>query len=111
MAEVETTKAEQAPKKGGRKPDPMTRLLNDLKGAIKELGEYTTTDTYDFRRRLHDGRAAAWAKEYGKTGAFDALLLSHTFEALACYRHEQRHALLQLAAVAVAEAEKLDPRS
>ncbi|WJN62584.1 hypothetical protein [Streptomyces phage phiScoe1] len=108
MAEVEKTATEQAPKKGARKPDPMTQLVNDVKAAIKNLGEYETTPVNDSRRSGHDRRAAAWAKEYGKAGTQDSLILSHAFEALACYEHEQRHALVQLAAVALDQAAKLD---
>ncbi|MEU8133212.1 hypothetical protein [Streptodolium elevatio] len=105
MTEIETT-----PKKAGRKPDPMTRILNDLKAAIKGLGEYESKSYGEARRHVHDGRAFAWAREYERTGTFDALLLAHTFGAL-CEsddRQRQRDVLLDVAAVAIAKIEKLD---
>lgn len=107
MAE-ETIEKAPAPKKAARKPDPMTQLLNEVRAELKQVGEWTTTDAYAFRRRQHDSRAAAWGREYAKTGAFDAMLLSLAFEALACYPQEQRHSLVQLAAAALAAAEKLE---
>jgi hypothetical protein len=108
VAEVEKTATEQAPKKAGRKPDPMAQLVNDVKAAIKALGEYEVTDINDSLRQGHDRRAAAWGKEYGKSGRFDALVLSYAFEVLGTYEHERRHALVQLAAVALNEAARLD---
>ncbi|WP_432078654.1 hypothetical protein [Streptomyces sp. YPW6] len=96
------------PKKTTRKPDPMTRVLNEVRAAVKNLGEYPANPGTDDRRRQHDGRAAAWGKEYGRQGTFEALLLSYAFESLAAYEHEQREALVQLAAIALAQVEKLD---
>ncbi|QJD50688.1 hypothetical protein SEA_ISSMI_42 [Streptomyces phage Issmi] len=104
MAE-ETTEKTPAPKKATRKPDPITQLLNEVRTELKQVGEWKTTDT---RRRQHDTRAAAWGREYAKTGELDALLLSLTFEALACYPQEQRYSLVQLAAAALSAAEKLE---
>ncbi|QOV06166.1 hypothetical protein KGG72_gp36 [Streptomyces phage Salutena] len=98
----------ETPKKTTRKADPLTQLLNEVKGEIKELGEFELAEINDSLRRGHDRRATAWAKEYGKSGRYDACILSAAFEALSCYPHERRHALLQLAAVAVAAAEKLE---
>ncbi|MEU9795089.1 hypothetical protein AB0E27_31640 [Streptomyces sparsogenes] len=105
----EANETERAPKKGGRKPDPMTKIVADMKAVGKDLGDYTTTDAYAFRRKQHDTRAAAWGREYAKTGAFDAMLLSLTFEALAGLNPaERRYALLQLSAAALNEVMKLD---
>ncbi|MFF4054588.1 hypothetical protein ACFYZ0_02190 [Streptomyces sp. NPDC001708] len=106
----ETTETEQAPKKGGRKPDPMTQLLNELKAAVKELGDYEVADIEPSLRRGHDRRAQAWAEAFGKSGRLDGLLLSRAFEALACFEHERRHALIQLAAVALNEAARQDAK-
>jgi hypothetical protein len=110
VAETETVETEQAPKKGGRKPDPMARAINDMKQAAKNLGEYDAKPTPEGRIAHHDSRSAAWGKEYGEKGTFDALLLSLAFEALGCYEHEQRYALLQLSAVALNQAVALDGR-
>ncbi|WP_329289596.1 hypothetical protein [Streptomyces pseudovenezuelae] len=103
----ETIEKAPAPKKPARKPDPIAQLLNEVRAELKQVGEWATTDAYAFRRRQHDSRAAAWGKEYAKTGALDAMLLSLTFEALACYPQEQRYSLVQLAAAVLAAAEKL----
>jgi hypothetical protein len=110
VAETETVDTDQAPKKGGRKPDPMTRAITDMKQAAKHLGEYDVKPAPEGRINLHDQRAAAWGKEYGEKGTFDALLLSLAFEALGSYEHEQRYALLQLSAVALNQAVALDGR-
>jgi hypothetical protein len=104
---VETIEKTPAPKKATRKPDPITQLLNEVRAELKQVGEWKT-DAHDSRRRQHDTRAAAWGREYAKTGALDALLLSLTFEALACYPQEQRYSLVQLAAAALSAAEKLE---
>lgn len=101
----ETNEKAPAPKKATRKPDPITQLLNEVKAELKHVGEWKITDTYAYRRRQHDSRAAAWGREYAKTGSLDALLLSLTFEALACYPQERRHSLVQLAAAALKVAE------
>jgi hypothetical protein len=101
----ETTEKTPAPKKATRKPDPITQLLGEVRNELKQIGDWTATDT---RRRQHDSRAAAWGREYAKTGAFDAMLLSLAFEALACYPQEQRYSLVQLAAAALSAAEKLE---
>ncbi|UFD97978.1 hypothetical protein PQC18_gp40 [Streptomyces phage Pablito] len=121
MADIETTETEtgtgeakptgkrRAPRKPATpKPDPVARSLSDVQAAMKGLGEYSSTTGPDHRKRHHDGRAAAWAQQYAHEGTFDSLLLSNAFEAVACYDHEQRHALVQLAAIALAQVEKLD---
>lgn len=96
------------PKKAGRKPDPMTRIVNDLKTTMRSLGEYEAKGYGESRRRLHEGRASAWAREHEQTGTFDALLLSLAFRLLASTEEDRRNALLLVAAVSVAEVEKLD---
>ncbi|WP_327424317.1 hypothetical protein OG763_38110 [Streptomyces sp. NBC_01230] len=110
MAEAEKVDTDQAPKKGGRKPDPMTRAINDMKQAAKHLGEYDVKPAPAGRIEAHDRRSAAWGKEYADTGTLDALLLSLAFEALGSYEQEQRYALLQLSAVALNQAAALDGR-
>ncbi|MEU8835220.1 hypothetical protein [Streptomyces sp900116325] len=110
MAETETVDTDQAPKKGGRKPDPMMRAINDMKQAAKHLGEYDVKPAPAGRIEAHDRRSAAWGKEYADKGTFDALLLSLAFEALGSYEQEQRYALLQLSAVALNQAAALDGR-
>ncbi|MFF3249759.1 hypothetical protein ACFYWP_01845 [Actinacidiphila glaucinigra] len=95
-------------KKPARKPDPMTRIINDVKTAIKDLGEYEAKPVNDARRSGHDRRAEAWAKEWARTSTQDSLVLATAFEALACYPHEQRDALISLAAIALNEVVKLD---
>lgn len=99
---------EQEPKKAGRKPDPMTQVITDVRASIKKLGEYDTKDYPTTRIRHYDERAGAWARQYGREGMIDGLVLSLAFESLATYPHERRHALLQLAAVALDEAARLD---
>ncbi|ATI18824.1 hypothetical protein KGG85_gp42 [Streptomyces phage Tefunt] len=112
MAETETVATEQAPKKGGRKPDPLTRAIADMKEAGKHLGDYQVKDVPEARALLHDQRAAAWGRTYADQGVFDALLLSLAFEALAGLNPaEQRYALLQLSAVALGRAAELDGRA
>lgn len=108
MAEADTTATKAAPKKTPRKPDPMTRILNDVRAEMKTYGELKALAVDDARRRHYDGRAAAWGREYARTDKFDALLLSLGFEALACYPKEERYALVQLAAVILARIEKID---
>ncbi|QPB09641.1 hypothetical protein CPT_Spernnie_037 [Streptomyces phage Spernnie] len=110
MAEAEKVDTDQAPKKGGRKPDPMTRAINDMKQAAKHLGEYDVKPAPAGRIEAHDRRSAAWGKEYADKGTLDALLLSLAFEALGSYEQEQRYALLQLSAVALNQAAALDGR-
>jgi hypothetical protein len=110
VAEAEKVDTDQAPKKGGRKPDPMTRAINDMKQAAKRLGEYDVKPAPAGRIEAHDRRSAAWGKEYADKGTLDALLLSLAFEALGSYEQEQRYALLQLSAVALNQAAALDGR-
>lgn len=95
-------------KKPARKPDPMTQAVNDVRASIKKLGEYDTKDYPTTRIRHYDERASAWARQYGREGMIDGLILSLAFESLATYPHERRGALLQLAAVALDEAARLD---
>ncbi|WP_438470819.1 hypothetical protein [Streptomyces asiaticus] len=116
MADETPNEQAEAPatKRRTRKPaapkvdNPFVALDAAIQRAIQELGEYDANDSYASRRPAHERRANAWAKEYGKTGALDALLLSHTFEVLAAFPHEQHPALVQLAAVALNEAKKLE---
>ncbi|QPB09869.1 hypothetical protein KGG73_gp35 [Streptomyces phage Sentinel] len=109
MAETEQTEVEQKPKRGGRKPDPMTRILGDVRAAAQHLGDYSTKPVPEERARSHDGRAAAWGRQYAKDGAIDSLVLSLTFEALASLNPaEERYALSQLTAVALARIEQID---
>jgi hypothetical protein len=110
VAEAEKVDTDQASKKGGRKPDPMTRAINDMKQAAKHLGEYDVKPAPAGRIEAHDRRSAAWGKEYADKGTLDALLLSLAFEALGSYEQEQRYALLQLSAVALNQAAALDGR-
>lgn len=106
---VETKPKRRTPRKAATpKPDPMARIFNDVQVAVKGLGEYSSSPSPEHRRRHHDGRATAWAQQYSHEGSFDSLLLSHTFEAVACYDHEQRYALVQLAAIALNQVEMLD---
>jgi hypothetical protein len=58
---------------------------------------------------VHDGRAAAWGRQYAKDGAFDALLLSLSFEALSSLNEaESRYSLTQLVAVALDRIAQID---
>ncbi|WP_406192279.1 hypothetical protein OH733_05565 [Streptomyces griseus] len=107
MADDKTTT--QAPaKKATRKPDPMTRIIADMKEARKALGAFGTKDHDESKRRSYDQLAASWGRDHAITGEYASGLLSLTFEAAACYKQEKRYALLQLAAAALAEVERLD---
>lgn len=117
MADIETNETETveatedkptSKRRAPRKADPMPRSLADVQAAMKGLGEYSSLTGPEHRKRHHDGRAAAWAQQYAHEGTFDSLLLSNAFEAVACYDHEQRHALVQLAAVALRRVEQID---
>jgi hypothetical protein len=101
----ETNETTPAPKKATRKPDPLAQLLNEVKRELDSVGKWTVNDRYAYRRRQHDSRASAWGREYAKTGALDALILSLAFELLACFPQEGRHAAVQLAAAALKVAE------
>ncbi|AXQ61097.1 hypothetical protein SEA_HANK144_42 [Streptomyces phage Hank144] len=110
MAENEITETKPTPRKKApaRKPDPMALLVAEAKEAVSQLGPLPKAGTPDHRRKHHDGRAAAWAKQYAHEGTSDSLLLSLAFEVGACYPQEERHALLQLAGAALALADRLD---
>jgi hypothetical protein len=61
------------------------------------------------RALVHDGRAAAWGRQYAKDGAFDALLLSLAFESLSSLNEaESRYSLTQLVAVALDRIAQID---
>jgi hypothetical protein len=97
------------PKKATRKPDPMTRILNDVKAAAKHVTEFDVAPVPEARALIHDGRAAAWGRQYAKDGAFDALLLSLSFEALSSLNEaESRYSLTQLVAVALDRIAQID---
>ncbi|MGW7434748.1 hypothetical protein [Streptomyces sp. NPDC054849] len=102
---VQTTTTAK-PKRAPRKVDPLAKLLDELKAEMGRVG--TTTPTPAFRRQSHDGRAAAWGREYAKTGSLDALLLSLAFEVGASTALELRYSLVQLAAAALSEVERID---
>jgi hypothetical protein len=109
VAGTGTVETEQAAKKGGRKPDPMARIVNDVKASIKSLGDYEAKEYPVTRNRYYDERSAVWARQYGREGTLDALVLSYAHEVLASLNDaERRHALLQLAAVAINEVSRLD---
>ncbi|MFE0964035.1 MULTISPECIES: hypothetical protein [Streptomyces] len=102
LAETTTDKPKRAP----RKTDPLAKLLGELRAEMNQAGGFTPTPA--FRRQPHDGRASAWGREYAKTGALDALILSLAFEAGASTEKELRYALLQLAANAMNVIKTLD---
>ncbi|QAY15945.1 hypothetical protein SEA_JANUS_41 [Streptomyces phage Janus] len=112
MADTETIEAEKPTtrkKAPARKPDPMARILNDIRAAAKSLGEYATNPAPEHRVRHHDGRASAWGRQYAHEGTIDALVLSLTFEALSSLNPaEERYSLTQLAAVVLARIEQID---
>ncbi|MFI5863586.1 hypothetical protein [Streptomyces sp. NPDC051546] len=101
MAETAT-----APRKGGRKPDPLTQVISELKVQIKSLEAVSTLEYPTTRIRTYDERASAWGRQYGKEATLDGLILSLAFEALACFAHERRYSLVQLAAAALIAAER-----
>ncbi|WP_432006281.1 hypothetical protein [Streptomyces parvus] len=106
---TETTAPKPTAKKApARKPDPMARIIADMKEAGKALGGFGTKDHDEAKRRAYDQLAASWGRDHAITGEYASGLLSLSFEAVACYRREKRYALLQLAAVALAEVERLD---
>lgn len=100
------TETTEKPKRAPRKADPLGKLLGDLRAEMSKAGGFTPTPAY--RRHPHDGRAAAWGREYEKTGSLDALILSLAFEAGASTEAELRYALLQLAANAMNVIKTLD---
>ncbi|MGW3323857.1 hypothetical protein [Streptomyces virginiae] len=100
MSETTTTK------KPTRKPDPMTQAIAELKAQIKMLDNVSTLDYPTTRVRGYDERASAWGRQYGKEGTLDGLILSLAFESLACFSHERRYSLVQLAAAALIAAER-----
>ncbi|MCY0933604.1 hypothetical protein [Streptomyces sp. H34-S4] len=95
------------PKKPTRKPDPMAQIINELRTEIKKLDEMSTLEYPTTRVRAYDERASAWGRQYGKEGTTDGLILSLSFEALACYPHERRYSLVSLAAAALIAAERI----
>lgn len=104
----ETTETTPAPKKAARKPDPITQLLNEVRTELKQIEKWDVADVPAGKARHYDTRAAAWGRAYAKDSGLDSLLLSLTFEVLACYPQERRYSLVQLAAAALAAAEKLE---
>ncbi|MFJ3775201.1 hypothetical protein ACIPX0_26245 [Streptomyces sp. NPDC090075] len=95
-----------APKKTPRKADPLARIVGEVKAAVKEAGAFSADSTPAHRAAHHLGRSAAWAKQHEEEGSFDSLLLAHTFDAAS--DPANRPALVRLAAVALAQVEKLD---
>ncbi|KPC89324.1 hypothetical protein ADL35_02495 [Streptomyces sp. NRRL WC-3753] len=93
-------------KRAPRKADPLAKLLGELRAEMGKAGGFTPTPAY--RRPPHDGRSAAWGREYEKSGSLDALILSLAFEAGASTEAELRYALLQLAANALNVIKTLD---
>ncbi|MCD2462481.1 hypothetical protein MBT42_02795 [Streptomyces sp. MBT42] len=119
MADIETTETETVEttedkpttrkKAPARKPDPLGRILNDVRAAAKSLGEYSTLPAPEHRVRHHDGRATAWNRQYAHEGTIDSLVLSLTFEALSSLNPaEERYSLTQLAAVVLGRIEQID---
>ncbi|MEU5403691.1 hypothetical protein ABZ348_30870 [Streptomyces sp. NPDC005963] len=107
MTDTETVTPK--PKRVPRKPaDPLIKIVDEvLRAGIAKMG--ATTPVPAFRSRLNEGRASAWSREHVKTGALDALLLSLTFEVGAALNPvETRHSLIQLAAAALAEVQRID---
>ncbi|MGW5130909.1 hypothetical protein [Streptomyces sp. NPDC004135] len=104
MTEIETT-ITAAPKKTARKADPLGRILSDVRAEVKELGEFSAEPTPEHRRPHHLGRFHAWAQQYAEEGTADSMLLTRAFVAAST---GTRLALIELAAVAVAQVEKLD---
>lgn len=106
MADETTTpeQTETKPKRRApRKPaDPIAAFLDEVRKELANVGDVKLDDS---RQRRHDNRAAAWATEYAKTGAHDALILSLAFELLSCFPQERRHSAVQLAAAALKVAE------
>jgi hypothetical protein len=106
---IETTNAhddeQPAPKKTARKADPLARIVSDVRAAVKELGEFSALATPAHRTQHHLGRSAAWSQQHEAEGTFDSLLLTHAFKAAST---GDREALVQLAAVALAQVENLD---
>lgn len=97
------------PKKTTRKPDPLARLMNDVKAEMKNLAGASVTPPSASRTDQYERRASAWGRHYAEHGTLDGLILSLGFEALAGLNPaERRHSLLQLAAAALVAVEKLD---
>lgn len=103
--EIEQTEAKPKRRTTRKPADPLAQLLDEVKAEVQQIGDWKVSDAYAFRRRQHDSRAAAWGREYGKTGALDALILSLAFELLACHPQERRYSAVQLAAAALKVAE------
>ncbi|MEU6572265.1 hypothetical protein [Streptomyces sp. NPDC046805] len=105
MAETVTAQ----PKKAPRKPDPMARILADVKAEAKKITEFDVSPVPASRAQVHDGRSAAWGRQYAKDSSFDALLLSLAFEALAGLNDvEVRYSLTQLGAVVLDRIAQID---
>ncbi|MEU8621444.1 hypothetical protein [Streptomyces sp. NPDC048623] len=99
----QTTKPKRAP----RKVDPLVRVVEQE--VRPEIPNYAAkTSTPKKRMTAHEGRAAAWGGEFEKTGSLDSLLLSLTFEVGAATGLAIRPALVQLAAAALGEIERID---
>lgn len=95
-------------KRPGRKADPMTRIVAELKPLIlKELASKGSSPGGD-RLRLHAGRADAWEEELASRGRFDALLLSKAFRLLSSETPYSRDELLSLAAVVLSQVDGVD---
>ena len=102
---IETTSTEtETPKKTARKAEPFARILGDVRSAVKELGEFSAEATPEHRRLHHLGRSSAWTQQYAHEGTGDSLLLARAFYAASTGEHQ---ALVDLAAVALAQAENL----
>ena len=104
MTDTVNTTAD-APKKPARKADPFARIVADVRAAVKHLGEFSALATPAHRTQHHLGRSAAWSQQHDAEGTFDSLLLTHAFKAAST---GDRDTLVQLAAVALAQAENLD---
>ncbi|MFE4451395.1 hypothetical protein [Streptomyces sp. NPDC056796] len=104
-AQPTTTKPKRAPRKPA---DPLLKILDDILRAEIAKAPIAVPPPA-FRRPINDGRAAAWGREYDRGRALDALLLSLTFEVGAALNpNEARYSLVQLAAAALAEVQRID---
>lgn len=111
MIDVQTADVVTAdkPKRAPRK-DPLTKVVDEIKPLVRAVTEPNLRDVPGQARARYRLRADAWAEHSMKAGGgLDSALMRNASEALAQEDPARmRHALLRLAAVALAKVQQLD---
>jgi hypothetical protein len=120
VTEETTTK-----RKPGRKPDPLTAILAEVRAERKQQDEQWGEQNHplvggsdpELSRAHYEGRATAWKNANGFRAkwdnmGWDSILIEEVYEALAEEDEQKARAeLIQVAAVALTVVEAIDRRA